>query len=691
MSPDSHRPFGSIYSHGFARVAVAVPHMRIAEPAYNAERAVALARQASDDNAVLIAFPELGLSGYSIDDLLHQGALLDGVVQAIGQIAAESASLQPIILVGAPLRCEQGLFNCAVVIHRGRVLGVVPKSYLPEYKEYYEKRQFRAARDAVGDRISLLGELVPFGADLLFCARDLPAFVLHVEVCEDLWVAIPPSTFGALAGATVLANLSASNITIGKAAFRRTLCSAQSARTIAAYLYTAAGMGESTTDLAWDGQAIIFENGDLLAEAERFSTEEQLVTCDVDLDRLVADRAGTSSYGDSIHDYRDRLVAMRRIDLELGVSGGAAVPLRRRPERFPYVPADPVSRNERCEEVYNIQVRGLETRLQATGIEKIVIGVSGGLDSTHALIVAARAVDRLGLPRENVLAYTMPGFATSEHTLRNSHRLMETLGVSAAELDIRPSATQMLRDLGHPAAEGADQYDVTYENVQAGDRTSHLFRLANYHGGLVLGTGDLSELALGWATYGVGDQMSHYHVNASVPKTLIQFMVRWAIDTDQFGSEVGEVLDSVLNTEISPELVPSGGENGDELQGSEKVVGPYELQDFFLYYILRFGYAPAKVAFLALHAWGDRTVGSWPDLIPEERRNEYSLEEIKHWLGVFLERFFHISQFKRSAMPNAPKVGSGGSLSPRGDWRAPSDSSAVTWLEQLRASVPDSL
>jgi NAD+ synthase (glutamine-hydrolysing) len=689
MSPDSPRPFASLYSHGFARVAAAVPHMRIAEPAYNAERTLALARQASDEHAALVVFPELGLSGYSIDDLLHQEALLDGVVAAIGRIADESADLIPMLLVGAPLRCEHGLFNCAVIIHRGRVLGVVPKSYLPEYREYYEKRQFRAARDAVGDTIRLLGSQVPFGPDLLFGARDVPGFVVHVEVCEDLWVPIPPSAFGALAGATVLVNLSASNVTIGKAVFRRELCASQSARTIAAYLYTAAGMGESTTDLAWDGQALIYENGDLLAEAERFSIDEQLIACDIDLDRLVSDRASTSSYGDSIHDHRARLAMMRRIELDLGLSDGTAVALRRRVERFPYVPDDPASRNERCEEVYNIQVRGLETRLQATGIEKIVIGVSGGLDSTHALIVAARAMDRLGLPRRNVLAYTMPGFATSEHTLGNAHRLMQALGVSSSELDIRPAATQMLRDLGHPAADGADQYDITYENVQAGERTSHLFRLANFHGGLVLGTGDLSELALGWATYGVGDQMSHYHVNASVPKTLIQFMVRWAIDTDQFGSEVDEVLDSVLNTEISPELVPSSGEDGTELQGSEKVVGPYELQDFFLYYILRFGYSPGKVAFLALHAWGDRAAGSWPDLIPEERRNEYRRSEIKYWLGVFLDRFFRTSQFKRSAMPNAPKVGSGGSVSPRGDWRAPSDGSAATWLEQLRESVPD--
>jgi NAD+ synthase (glutamine-hydrolysing) len=682
------RPFDSLYSHGFARIAAAVPRERIGDPAFNAERTLALAAQASASRAALVIFPELGLSGYSIDDLLHQEALLDGVIEAIARIASESAALSPVIVVGAPLRHEHGLFNAAVAIHRGRVLGVVPKSYLPEYREYYEKRQFRAARDAIGDRITLLGEDVPFGADLLFAAPSLPGFIVHVEVCEDLWVPIPPSTYGALAGATVLANLSASNITIGKAGFRRSLCSSQSARCIAAYVYTAAGMGESTTDLAWDGQALIYENGDLLAEADRFATDEQLITCDVDLDRLVCDRASTSSYGDSIHDHRRRLARMRRIEFELGVHG-QALPLRRRVERFPYVPADPVSRSERCEEVYNIQVRGLETRLLATGIENIVIGVSGGLDSTQALIVAARAMDRLGLPRKNVLAYTMPGFATGEHTLRNAHRLMRALEVSAQELDIRPAATQMLRDIRHPAADGKNQYDITYENVQAGERTSHLFRLANYHRGLVLGTGDLSELALGWATYGVGDQMSHYHVNASVPKTLIQFLLRWAIDTDQFGSEVNMVLDSVLNTEISPELIPTGGEDGDELQGSEKVVGPYELQDFFLYYTVRFGYTPAKVAFLGFRAWADRTAGSWPDLIPEERRHEYTLAELKHWLGVFLERFFHTSQFKRSAIPNAPKVGTGGSLSPRGDWRAPSDGTATTWLAELRERVPD--
>jgi NAD+ synthase (glutamine-hydrolysing) len=634
-------------------------------------------------------FPELGISGYTNDDLFHQEALLSGVLEALEGIVVESRSLQPMLIVGVPLVVEHGLFNTAVVIHRGRVLGVIPKSYLPEYREYYEKRQFRAARDAVSSSVRVFDRDVPFGPDLLFACRDAPPFCVHVEICEDVWVPIPPSSHAALGGATVLANLSASNITIGKSDYRHLLSASQSARTISGYIYTAAGLGESTTDLAWDGQAMIYENGEMMAEAERFAAGEPLIMADLDLDRLLADRASTSSYGDSIHDHRDRLRSLRRVEFDLDVPG-QLVPLERRVERFPYVPSNRAVRNQRCEEVYNIQVRGLETRLRAAGIERVVIGVSGGLDSTHALIVAARALDRLGLPRTNVLAYTMPGFATSGHTLENARALMEALGVSAGEIDIRPSAMQMLRDLSHPAADGQPVYDITYENVQAGERTSHLFRLANFHRALVIGTGDLSELALGWSTYGVGDQMSHYNVNASVPKTLIQFLIRWAIDTGQFSDAACAVLQSVLDTEISPELIPHDDPDANiPGQHSEEIVGPYELQDFFLYYIVRFGYGPRKVAFLAHHAWGDRGAGTWPDLIPVDRRHEYSLVEIKHWLEVFLERFFHTSQFKRSAIPNAPKVGSGGSLSPRGDWRAPSDSTAAAWLAELREQVPD--
>jgi NAD+ synthase (glutamine-hydrolysing) len=681
--------FNSPYRHGFVRVGAAVPHLRVGNPAFNAGRTIALAERAAERHAAVVIFPELGLAAYSSEDLFHQSALLAAALAGLEQVLEASRRLHPVLVVGLPLAVEGGLFNTAVVIHRGRILGVVPKSYLPEYHEFYEKRQFRAARDLLAADVELLGQTAPIGADLIFESRDLPDFKLFVEICEDLWAPAPPSTHGALAGATVLANLSASNITVAKAGFRRTLCESQSARTISGYIYTAAGLGESTTDLAWDGQAMIYENGHWLAEADRFSDEEQLIVADVDLERILSDRRSTSTFGDQVHDLRDSLRNIRSVEFELGLPRNP-FELRRRVERFPYVPADPASRNDRCAEVYNIQVRGLQTRLLATGIKKLVIGVSGGLDSTHALIVAVRAMDRLGLPRENVLGYTMPGFATSELTLRNSHALMKALGVSSKELDIRPSATQMLRDLEHPAAEGVEQYDVTYENVQAGERTSHLFRLANYHQALVLGTGDLSELALGWATYGVGDQMSHYNVNASVPKTLIQFLIRWAIDTHELNDDASQVLDSIVKTEISPELVPASSDaDGDGPgQSSESVVGPYELQDFFLYYILRFGYRPSKVAYLAQYAWGDRDRGDWPDLIPPERRNQYTIQDIRRWLEVFLRRFFQTSQFKRSALPNAPKVGSGGSLSPRGDWRAPSDSEATAWLEELRARVP---
>ncbi len=697
--PRGHR-FGVPHDEGFVRVAAGVPEIRVADPQFNGARTLELARRAAEDGAALVAFPELGLASYTSDDLFHQDALINGAERALGEIVAASARLAPVIVVGAPLRERQGLFNCAIVVYRGEILGVVPKSYLPNYREFYEKRYFRAARDAHSDTITVARRVVPFGADLVFECEDLPGLAVHVEICEDLWTPLPPSAYAGLAGATVLVNISASNVTVGKADYRRLLCASHSGRTIAAELYVAAGIGESTTDLAWDGQALVYENAELLAESERFREHEQLISADVDLERLVQDRLRMTSFGDSARDHRDALAAMRRVAFRWGDVPGPAA-LRRHVERFPYVPHEAALRDERCDEVYRIQVAGLATRLRATGIERVVIGVSGGLDSTQALLVAVRAMDELGLPRTNVLAYTMPGFATSSLTLENAHRLMAALGVSASELDIRPSATQMLRDIGHPAAAGELEYDVTYENVQAGERTSHLFRLANQHGALVVGTGDLSELALGWSTYGVGDQMSHYAVNASVPKTLIQFLIRWIADTEQLDGDVGEVLRSVLDTAISPELIPrlnaTVGAMGNPaaLTGegpapdSESVVGPFELTDFFLYYVLRFGYRPSKVAFLAHHAWGDRGRGSWPELIPEHRRNEYSLAEIKRWLEVFVRRFFATSQFKRSAMPNAPKVGSGGSLSPRGDWRAPSDGSAEVWLDELRRNVPD--
>lgn len=681
--------FHSIYAHGFIRTAVCVPTLRVADPAFNAERISDLAREASESHAAVALFPEMGLSAYSNEDLFHQDALLSATESALSRIVECSRDLSPVLLAGAPLRFEGKLFNCAVAIYRGNILAIIPKTYLPNYREFYEKRQFTSGMNALSREVRILGQTVPFGTDMVFEAGNVPGFCMAVEICEDVWTPIPPSTYGALAGATVLANLSASNITVGKAQYRRLLCAAQSGRCLAAYLYSAAGSGESTTDLAWDGYALIYENNELLAESRRFSDDEQIVVADIDLERLVQERMRTTSFNDTVGIYRDRLSRIRRIPFEFVVPRGD-IPLIRRVERFPFVPSDTGKRDERCYEAYNIQVHGLMKRLSASGIDRLVIGVSGGLDSTHSLIVAARTMDRLGLSRKNILAYTMPGFATSRTTHENARRLMAALGVSAGEIDIRPSAMQMLRNIGHPFAQDQPVYDVTFENVQAGERTSHLFRLANRHHALVLGTGDLSELALGWATYGVGDHMSHYNVNASVPKTLIQHLIRWVVDTRQFDAETSGILKAVLDTEISPELVPALTADADQpAQRTEEKIGPYELQDFNLYYITRYGFRPSKVAFLALHAWGDAERGRWSDLIPPEKRHQYDLPAIKKWLDLFLYRFFKISQFKRSAVPNGPKVGSGGSLSPRGDWRAPSDAEAAVWLAELREKVPD--
>jgi len=671
--------FLNLYRHNFARVAICIPEVRVADPAFNADKSVALLEEAGRRRAILALFPELGLSAYSCEDLFHQQALLDGTLAALGRIVAASREIPVIAVVGVPLVVDSLLFNCAVVVHGGRILGVTPKTYLPNYREFYELRQFTPGDVASRATIDLLGQKdVPFGSRLVFQLENQPRFAFHAEICEDLWTPIPPSSYAALAGATVLLNLSASNIIVGKDGYRRELGSNQSARCLAAYLYSAAGFGESTTDLAWDGHGFVYENGSLLAESDRFAYGSQLVAADVDLDRIAQDRMRQNSFGESIRRHAHEVSQFRTVRFTAELPGDRELPLERRYERFPYVPSDPATRDARCQEVYDIQVHGLVKRLKSMGAERVVIGISGGLDSTQALIVCARAMDVMGRPRANILAYTMPGFATGGRTLDQARRLMKTVGATAAEIDIRPACLQMLKDIGHPYARGEKVYDVTFENVQAGERTSHLFRLANLHRAPVVGTSDLSELALGWSTYGVGDHMSHYHVNASVPKTLVQYLVRYVARTGQLGADASKVLMDVLDTAISPELVP--GSNGSQPgQTSESVVGPYELQDFHLYYILRFGYLPQKVAFLAWHAWRDRARGTWPD-IPQAGRNEYPLAEIKRWLRVFAHRFFQLSQYKRSAIPNAPKVGSGGSLSPRSDWRAPSDGEAAAWL-----------
>jgi NAD+ synthase (glutamine-hydrolysing) len=683
--PGRSADFWSCYRHGFLRVAAAVAPVVLADPPANAERLSRLARQCHDQGAGVVVFPELSLSGYALDDLHHQDALLDAVEAAVLWLAGQTQSLTPVLVFGAPLRQDGRLFNTAVILHRGKVLGVVPKSYLPNYREFYERRYFSAGDDVGGAFLRLGGQSVPFGTDLLFAAGDVADFVLNVEICEDFWLPIPPSSTAALAGATVLANLSGSPITVGRADQRRLLAQSQSARCLAAYVYAAAGPGESTTDLSWDGQLIICENGAVLAEASRFPQSDSVAMVDVDLDRLRQERARMGSFEDNRRHHGAAVAAFRRIDFRLDPLRGD-IGLMRTVERFPFVPSDGNRLAQDCFEAYNIQVSGLAQRLRATGMVHPVIGVSGGLDSTQALIVAARTMDLLGLPRSNILAYTMPGFATSDHTKANALALMAAMGVSSGEIDIRPAARQLLADLEHPFAKGEAVYDVTFENVQAGLRTDYLFRLANHHNGLVIGTGDLSELALGWCTYGVGDQMSHYAVNAGVPKTLIQHLIRWAMGTDQFSARVVDCLEAILNTEISPELVPA--EAGQPLQSTESMVGPFALQDFALYYILRFGFRPSKIAFLAHHAWTDSTAGAWPPGFPDGAKRSYDLAEIRRWLEIFLKRFFAGSQFKRSAIPNGPKVVAGGSLSPRGDWRAPSDGNARVWLEDLKHSLP---
>ena len=609
--------FYSAYRHGFVRVAACTLHTTIGDPAANAESVLAAARECHDDGVALAVFPELTLSGYSIDDILMQETLLETVEEALGSVVAASTELLPVLVVGAPLRYRNRLYNTAVVIHRGTVLGVVPKSYLPTYREFYERRQVAPGDDVRGE-IVVCGAAVPFGPALLFGATDLPGFVVHVEICEDMWVPVPPSARAALAGATVLANLSGSPITVGRADERKLLARSASARCVAAYLYAAAGEGESSTDLAWDGQTMIYENGVLLAESERFPKGAQRSVADVDTELLRAERLRMGTFDDNRRTLgigEDEGTA-RRIGFTLDPPD-TDIGLRRNIERFPFVPSDPARLQQDCYEAYNIQVSGLEQRLRALKYPKVVIGVSGGLDSTHALIVAARAMDREDRPRSDILAFTMPGFATGEHTKGNAIALCKSLGVTFAELDIRETARLMLAEMDHPFARGEKVYDVTFE---------------------------------------------------------------------QFDDEVGVVLQAILDTEITPELVPTDG--GEPMQSSEAKVGPYALQDFSLYQVLRFGFRPSKIAFLAWHAWRDAEQGHWPLGYPLDKRPAYSLNDIRHWLTVFVQRFYSFSQFKRSALPNGPKVSSGGALSPRGDWRAPSDMSARIWLDEIERHIP---
>ncbi|CAI3952747.1 NAD(+) synthase [Commensalibacter papalotli (ex Botero et al. 2024)] len=674
--------FYSIYEHNLLRGATCNFAVKLADPFANSQQIIQLANNVDKQGGGLCVFPELCLTGYSIEDLRLQQILLETTVKTLGKICQDTKELSPVLVLGAPLVFKGALYNCGIVMHKGKILGIVPKSFLPNYREFYEARQFISGQYIRQEEMNLLGQTVPFGIDLLFTAKDYPDFVLGVEICEDLWVPVPPSSHACMAGATVIANLSASNITIGKADKRTLLCQAQSARGICAYLYAAAGQGESSTDVAWDGQLSIIENGQVLAQSERFPEGQLCLVADIDLDILRQERLQMGSF----HQNESARYQYRTVEFTLNPSL-EDIGLKRPLERFPFVPSDAHRLEQDCYEAYMIQVSALKQRIQTIGAKRLVIGISGGLDSTQALLVAVQVVDELKMGRDSILGFTMPGFGTSSETKNNAEALMEALGIQWQCLDIRPAAEQMLKDMDHPYAKGQAVYDITFENVQAGLRTDYLFRLANHHNGIVIGTGDLSELALGWCTYGVGDQMSHYNVNGGLPKTLIQHLIRWVIQSERFCDQAGGILQRIIDTEISPELIPS--QDNKTLQSTEEKIGPYALQDFNLYYILRYGLKPSKVAFLSYSIWSDIQKGTWLDGFPEEKKKAYALAEIRHWLEVFVNRFFAFSQFKRSAMPNSPKVSAGGGLSPRGDWRAPSDGNATIWVNELLENVPE--
>jgi NAD+ synthase (glutamine-hydrolysing) len=664
---------------GFLRVAAATPALRVADCEYNVGQVLDLMRRAEAEGVAVLVFPELSLTGYTCADLFQQTPLQRGAVEALGELL-RAGTFSGVALVGLPLVVDDQLFNCAAVLHGGRLLGVVPKSFLPNYKEFYEDRWFSPAVAARSREVRLLGQTVPFGTAHLFAAEDFEGLTLGVEVCEDLWVPIPPSSAQALAGATVLVNLSASNEVIGKAAYRRQLVANQSGRCIAAYVYAASGVHESTTDLVFGGHNLIAENGNLLGESKRFDRQPALLVADVDLDRLRADRLRIKSFGEGqLHGGIGK--AFDRISFELGSDRPVRDDLRRPVEAHPFVPQGQEQLRERCEEIFHTQVAGLAKRLEHIGKPPVAIGVSGGLDSTLALLVACKTMDLLGAGRDRILAFTMPGFGTSNRTRDNARALMRHLGVSAREADIRRLCLEEMRALGHRpfgisleglyVEEFAEKLrhvpaelceDLVFENVQARMRTSILM-----NAGFVVGTGDLSELALGWCTYN-GDHMSMYNPNIGIPKTLVKFLVDWAA-RNEFDGDARRTLLDIVDTVISPELLPTDAQ-GQAAQATESAIGPYELHDFFLFHFLRYGSPPDKVLFLARHA---------------RFHKQYTPDELRRWLRLFLRRFF-ANQFKRSCLPDGPKVGSI-SLSPRGDWRMPSDARAAMWL----AEVPEDL
>ncbi len=638
-------------SYGFVRVAAAVPTLKVANCDYNTGEIIKISIEAAKRGAQFVVFPELCVTAYSCGDLFLQKTLQNSAIKGLETILKETETLDCVIIIGIPLVVNSRLYNCAVAIKSGKLLGVVPKANIPNYSEFYEKRWFSSGLRMRNEKINLLGCNVPFGTDVLFEAENISGLCFGIEICEDLWVPAPPSSAQAVNGATLLFNLSASNEIVGKHEYRESMVNMQSAKCAAAYIYSSSGPNESTTDLVFGGHALISEYGSLMAEGKRFSFDEQLLICDIDLERLINERLKNSGFTHDVteNSFRKALFNIRELETDK---------LLRRIDPHPFVPSNPDVRNTRCEEIFSIQTSGLAKRLKHTGIEKCVIGISGGLDSTLALLVIAKAYDRLGLDRKNIHAITMPGFGTSSNTLNNSLEFMRLMGVTTYQIDIKEACLKHFEDIGH----NPEILDVTYENVQARERTQILMDKANKIGGLVIGTGDLSEMALGWCTYN-GDHMSMYAVNVGVPKTLVKYLVQWAADY-LFEAETRKVLLSILDTPISPELLPTDAE-GEIAQKTEDIVGPYELHDFFLYHMVRYGANPSKISFMAQQAF----------------EGKYSKDTINKWLKTFLRRFFS-QQFKRSCLPDGPKVGSI-SLSPRGDWRMPSDADVGDWIRDI--------
>lgn len=636
---------------GFVKVAAATPLVRVADCIYNTEQIESMMREASEKGVEIIAFPELAITAYTCLDLFGQQTLQEEAVNSLLNLIHGTQELYILTFVGIPLRAGDCLINATVAFQSGKILGVVPKTYLPNYKEFQEKRWFTSSHDLEVSSVMIGDYSYPMSPNLLFCNGDIR---VGVEICEDLWMPSPPSSFLAMAGANILINPSASNELIGKHTYRRQLVSQQSARCVAGYVYSACGYGESTTDLVFAGSSLIAENGSILAEARRFSIEGQLIVSEIDINNLKHDRLQNVSFLDGLKDYKEKNVQFIPFDIpDTAKTAG----LTRKVEPHPFTPSGDTL-NERCEEIFQIQVAGLAKRMAHTHSRTAIIGISGGLDSTLALLVTVMTFDLLGISRKQVIGITMPGFGTTDRTYTNALNLMNSLGITSREISIREASLLHFRDIGHDP----DNHDVTYENTQARERTQLLMDIANQENGMVIGTGDLSELALGWATYN-GDHMSMYGVNTSIPKTLVKYLVKW-VAGHKVDKESCVTLLDIVDTPISPELIPADA-NGNIKQKTEDLVGPYELHDFFIYHFLRFGARPSKIYWLAQQAFA----------------GVYEKEVIKKWLHTFFRRFFQ-QQFKRSCLPDGPKVGSI-SLSPRGDWRMPSDAVATIWLKEI--------